>query len=605
MARQERLARPVLFSLGSGGHDVLVSGVFTPAGPLLLLLRYLSRAVKYLEPATWSLYTSTVQTCAHNRTWFLRYRSSLESVGMASFPPQRTGSQHRSSSETTEAAPGPDVPRRKDSPSATSEDSQTVLLNKPSNSSPASQTEDSPSEQQMQSQPPSAAGAQELDKCWICFQDKSEDTPASTAWRTPCKCQLTAHEACLLDWVASVETTNARKRKPLGQKVTCPQCKTEIKISRPRSISAQIVGAVERIADRAVFPLGIIVIGGTVWAGSFAHGIMSVATVFGLEDAQFMLHEAAWPTLALGIPSIPTVLILSRSPFSDYVIPALPVLFFLLHPSQLEHATLPIWPPTPTATFLALPYLKAAYDHFYDRVFKPLEKKWLAEIQPRSGEDGEEGGGAVDEGGEDGANEDQEGLVMELNVEVDVDMDDDNDEDDGEQRRQQLLQQAIGQNAQRQGQDAQNGPVIDDQNQPAGQPQGPAQPAQNQGAADDGPHNAHNHEHQHRDERLLINFGSVTDAILGALVFPGIAAAAGELLGAVLPKDWIAPPLYLGGARGGILRSRWGRSAVGGCLFVVLKDALVLYARWKNVQTHRKRKILDYDREAGKYVDHH
>lgn len=45
----------------------------------------------------------------------------------------------------------------------------------------------------------------------------------------------------------------------------------------------------------------------------------------------------------------------------------------------------------------------------------------------------------------------------------------------------------------------------------------------------------------------------------------------------------------------GFLQTRWGRSLVGGCLFVGMKDAVMLYVRWKMAQNHRRRKVLDHD----------
>ena len=52
-----------------------------------------------------------------------------------------------------------------------------------------------------------------------------------------------------------------------------------------------------------------------------------------------------------------------------------------------------------------------------------------------------------------------------------------------------------------------------------------------------------------------------------------------------------------------LLQEKWGRSLVGGCLFVVLKDAVMLYARWRMVEMHRKRRVVDYvktDKGKGK-----
>ena len=43
-------------------------------------------------------------------------------------------------------------------------------------------------------------------RCWICLQDESEDITHTSEWRSPCKCKLQAHEECLLEWIADLET---------------------------------------------------------------------------------------------------------------------------------------------------------------------------------------------------------------------------------------------------------------------------------------------------------------------------------------------------------------------------------------------------------------
>jgi hypothetical protein len=86
--------------------------------------------------------------------------------------------------------------------------------------------------------------------------------------------------------------------------------------------------------------------------------------------------------------------------------------------------------------------------------------------------------------------------------------------------------------------------------------------------------------------------------MLGALLFPSIAAAVGEALKHALPKSWVTLPVS--GKPTGFLQAKWGRSILGGCLFVAFKDALMLYVRWKMAQNHRKRSVLDYDKSKGR-----
>jgi hypothetical protein len=111
-----------------------------------------------------------------------------------------------------------------------------------------------------------------------------------------------------------------------------------------------------------------------------------------------------------------------------------------------------------------------------------------------------------------------------------------------------------------------------------------------------------------RQRRDLAAFStaSLADTILGALIFPSIAAAVGELLRISLPKAWVTPPSASGifgratPKTTGFLQTRWGRSVLGGCLFVGVKDAVMLYVRWKMAKNHRKRSVLDYKGSKGR-----
>ena len=85
---------------------------------------------------------------------------------------------------------------------------------------------------------------------------------------------------------------------------------------------------------------------------------------------------------------------------------------------------------------------------------------------------------------------------------------------------------------------------------------------------------------------------------MGALFFPAISSAMGGILAATLPTKWVFG-MSKSGPRG-LLQEKWGRTIVGGCLFVVLKDALVLYCKWKKARDFGKMKILDYVGQQGR-----
>ncbi|KAK2802696.1 hypothetical protein FQN51_004220 [Onygenales sp. PD_10] len=452
-------------------------------------------------------------------------------------------------------------------------------------------------------------------KCWICYTDETEDTPLNSEWRSPCPCALTAHEACLLDWLADLENPASRKRSSgRPAKMHCPQCKSEIVISRPRSLVVDLVRSVERLAGRLVLPGMVFTLAGTVWAGCCAHGVYSTYFVFGAEDAQRIFASRAeasssWnPRLNFGLPLIPIVLILSRTKFAEGLLPAIPVLFFATHQAGSQELEVDLWPPSAAMTFAALPYAKSFYGVLYEKLFGRLERRWIAEVQPRAGEgDAEDAAAQQQQGGDQAVGQGPGGaagidggdILMEFDLELQVGLgggDDDDDDDDlpaihaGIHQHPPPQVDAVG---------AEN-----NINNAAGAAAAAA------AAAAEG----NNQILGRRQEGIIHDTGNLADTFLGALLFPAISASMGGVLKMALPKSWTTPPLSSSssssssismlerGKAAGLLQSRWGRSVVGGCLFVLLKDALVLYCRWKLAKTHRKRRVLDYegDRRRGR-----
>lgn len=93
---------------------------------------------------------------------------------------------------------------RSNSFSAASVDSQTLLLNSPQAHADAKQTE---APQESTATAPQQQEEQEPRRCWICFNDETEDDATTSEWRSPCTCSLVAHEKCLLDWIADMEVS--------------------------------------------------------------------------------------------------------------------------------------------------------------------------------------------------------------------------------------------------------------------------------------------------------------------------------------------------------------------------------------------------------------
>lgn len=91
---------------------------------------------------------------------------------------------------------------------------------------------------------------------------------------------------------------------------------------------------------------------------------------------------------------------------------------------------------------------------------------------------------------------------------------------------------------------------------------------------------------------------AASNSIVSALMLPWISFAMGEALRCLVPRAWTAAPasqLYRT-ARLGFLQQQWGRSLLGGCLFVVMRDAVRLYTVYRKAGFIAQRKVKNVDR---------
>ena len=325
------------------------------------------------------------------------------------------------------------------------------------------------------------------------------------------------------------------------------------------------------------------------------HGFSTIYLLFGPEDAERLLGidnnagiNSKW---ALGLPFIPLALIAARTRYADNLLPILPIFYFASTGPQRDG---PLWPPSASMTVAILPYIRAAYNEFYDRVCAPREKAWIKQIQPRAGDDHE--GNEEREQHQDQANEFEDGMDIGLDLQVEI-VEDREGHEDGQPPGNAPEEQGRANRGQDQGRD-----------QPPGVNQAHA-PNLNRHLHQD-PHPQHQHPHHdhpihHQNQNgvqglVLNNFFSLPQTIMGALLFPSISAAVGALLQVTLPRSWTTAPSRWDRHPAGFLQSRFGRSIVGGCLFVVLKDTLMLYSRYRLAQDHKKRRVVDYDAKKEK-----
>lgn len=520
-----------------------------------------------------------------------------------------------------------------------SEDSQTLFLNKPDEDDSTTRAQES--QQTNQSQSNAGAESEEsVKKCWICFSDSTEDTPTTSAWRSPCPCALVAHEECLLDWIADMEAPNNRRaNRSVGPtKIECPQCKTEIKLARPRDLIVEGVRGLERLGSQLVTPGSLTVLAASLYNSSLVWGIHSIYAVFGEKDgfrilAPILINRIRPPTtlyigsgrsmvqqllnvaveqlqhwrLYVGLPLITPMLILSRTSLADSILPVMPILFFATQtPSPQDTFDLTAWPPSASLAFSLLPYVRSLYNFSYKRMWASKERQWLKQIQPRLTQDAGNGGDGNGEGGAEGEGQADLGVlapreddenVFEVRIDGNIweDWEDDTDDEDRAAAAAAAVDAAVAQAEQRQNPNQQNAndqaqPAAQQNNQPANQPNPQNQRPQGQAAAAGA--------NERGERRLSFSPTAIAETVLGALLFPTIAGVSGELLKLVLPQSWTAAPsrsMFSGRTMTkGLLQEKWGRSLVGGCLFVVLKDAVMLYVRWRMAQMHRKRSVLDY-----------
>lgn len=90
--------------------------------------------------------------------------------------------------------------------------------------------------------------------------------------------------------------------------------------------------------------------------------------------------------------------------------------------------------------------------------------------------------------------------------------------------------------------------------------------------------------------------GSLINYFAGAFLWPTVSYGMGKLLQLALPKAWVNRSHSSSSTS--LLQERWGRSLVGGCLFVVLKDAFFLYVEYRRALNRPYRSIRSINRRG-------
>lgn len=142
------------------------------------------------------------------------------------------------------------------------------------------------------------------------MSEEDEGSNQFGRWVKPCKCRGTAkwvHEECLQRWIDEKQKNNT------SAKVSCSQCNTEYLIVFPKMSRffrwAQsydnILTSFAPLASAAIF------LGSVYWC-AISYGALTVVQVVGQEEGKLWLENADPITLMVGLPSIPTFLILGK-----------------------------------------------------------------------------------------------------------------------------------------------------------------------------------------------------------------------------------------------------------------------------------------------------
>ncbi|KAB5536035.1 hypothetical protein GE09DRAFT_1141217 [Coniochaeta sp. 2T2.1] len=343
------------------------------------------------------------------------------------------------------------------------------------------------------------------------------------------------------------------------------------------------------------------------------------------------------PGLAIGraIPAVGNILLIPGS--------------FLAGALLVAWDDMPTWPPSPAWAITLFPFLSLTYNNLYYEFFGSFDRKLnnALRARPPVQEDREpaprlEGEGAAQQGGVQGQQGDNEPedqsiwaalwglghavvdifrdreIVVEAelvprqhvhgDIEVQVEvgeepLGDEEFDDEDVQAMVQEVQEILDGNAAPEGA-LPDAPPADQADNAEAAPQ----PQQQEAAPAPVVPNNNNNNNENNDEvaaggdfgRMGTTLGDLVSSVVLSLLYPTICYASGELLRVALPRSWVTRPTMSWSGRPqmatGLLQRRWGRSLVGGCLYVVLKDAFSLYAKYRQVQQKGKRRVRNVER---------
>ncbi|KAM0286506.1 hypothetical protein ACHAQH_000933 [Verticillium albo-atrum] len=448
-------------------------------------------------------------------------------------------------------------------------------------------------------QAPAAVG-----RCFVCLTDQDESS--SEEWVNPCPCSLEGHQECMMHWIAELE----RENKPFR----CPVCKADISVDEPFDPAVAIGNRLHQAFSRMSPPLlGTGVAIGT-WLGLATYGDVAFQIFAGPEARFHFLNDPRQEHGArlgryLGLGAVAPTLILSHSipGLGNIIFLPLAALYGTFHMARDEHFF--SWPPSPELVCTAFPYVRAMYRNLWREFVRPFENKLdrriagLPDLEPQR--DQWNGGHHDhnhddDEGGIAGMLDAAINLldIPEVNVELQVEerivQVEEGDPRLGQERIRVEIQEDVEFDEMAGDEPMPELIPVNDNANDHGRDQDDAAPPPVVAAAAAVPPPMNDQ----RQWNLHASLRDVANSMAGALLLPAMSSGAGELLQLVLPKHMTT----LGGkslGRPGLLQQTWGRSLVGGCMYLVLRDAFKLYTKYRRAVNRPLRKVRNVDRKRA------
>ncbi|KAG4305227.1 hypothetical protein PORY_001397 [Pneumocystis oryctolagi] len=346
-------------------------------------------------------------------------------------------------------------------------------------------------EQNKSIQSSSVEKASTPERCWICFDDIVEELNNVNPWRSPCKCGLIAHEKCLLNWI-----TESQKADLSDKLVSCPQCKYPFRLHDSSTFILWFMSRIDKVFQKSIPVFILCGLGSSALISAAFYGIHTVYTICGDMDAQKIMEfennrDHFWK-LALGLPSIPFILIFSQFKQFDTIIPIIPLIFF---GDQALNVSRPL---SPTFTLCILPWVRIVYNAIHRHFILPIHRR----------------------------------LGQEL-----------------------LSQDVLSDNF------SSSPQLIRQMN---------TRTLENQG------------NHDIRGRMIVFEDFDFGRMLVGTLMFPKISSIIGSFIIRIPKiKKWIP--------------SKFHCSIIGGCLFIIFKDAISLFYKYQKVKQRRSRRILNYN----------